>query len=88
MAYDLQLHPYSDRLTDLTVSPHFHRHHDTYAKILIAPTEADSLIMFARLSLDNQRRQDEINKGKRDPGRGDADWFEVKIGLFCHLNTH
>ena len=74
-------------LTDPPVSLHFHRHHDVYASILIAPVEDDSMLMRNRFERDNRRRQRVIQRGAQDPGRGEVNWFKVKISFFfSYLN--
>jgi hypothetical protein len=72
-----------------TVSPLFHRHHDTYATVLIAPYIQDSVEICARLTEDNHRRAKIVGKGEADPGRdGTVDWFEVRVRFCCYLSTH
>jgi len=69
------------------VSLHLQRHYDVYGTILIAPTAEDSGLMHYLFRNDNEHRQCAIQKGGRDPGRGEVDWSEVKINFFSlYLN--
>ena len=62
------------------VSLHFHKHHETYATVLIAPSAWDSGCIRDSLERDNSRRLDIIKTGGTDPGRdSNANWFEVRI---------
>ena len=64
------------------VSPFFHRHHDTYATILIAPSVQDSEVASYRLTMDNFRRANWIIGHGNDLGRDrEVDWFEVRMGF-------
>ena len=65
----------------------FHRHHDTYATILIAPSSYDSNIICDKLDQDNALRRGIIKEGRPDPGRDEnINWFEVRI-RFCYLSV-
>ena len=66
-----------------TVSIPFHRHHDTYATILIAPSYEDSGHIYLSLEADNRHRRDLIEMGRGDPGRGDdIDWTAVRARFY------
>jgi len=70
-----------------TVSLHLHRHHNTYATILIAPSEKDSMCISNKIWQDNNQREDIIEAGGSDPGRnGDTNWFEVSIRIHYYMN--
>lgn len=75
----------SDRM--FTVSPHFHRHHDTYATFLIAPSVEDSIRIALKIREDNVRRGVIVGAGGPDPGRDSKiDWSQVRIGLCCYMH--
>jgi len=70
------------------VSPFFHRHHDTYATILIAPSEEDSDNISFHLTVDNLRREEWFTRHGEDLGRNrQTDWFKVRIGFRCRLSA-
>jgi hypothetical protein len=81
---------HSGHLTERSVSLHLHKHHETYATVLIAPSAWDSGRIRDNLERDNSRRADIIKTGGTDPGRDcSADWFEVKIRFIrCYLRKH
>lgn len=56
-----------------------HRHHDTYAIVLIAPSVEDSMEISHKIWQDNWQRERIIDAGGPDPGRNDeTDWSEVR----------
>lgn len=60
-----------------TVSLHFHRHHDGYATVLIAPSVEDSKRISRGIWADNLRREEIVRAGGADPGRNNkTDWRE------------
>jgi len=72
-----------------TVSSDFHRYHNTYATVVIAPSTEDSAAISSKLEQDNLRRQRLVNQGQGDPGRDKGvDWFEVRAGFWHHLSMH